>query len=219
MRFWRRRHATIRSSAASSSSWSPTTSKARSPTAERARFEAHLAECDGCTGYLEDMRRLVNSCTRHPSPPLTRRPGGTAGRVPRPALTPYAPSPQPRNNRFGQGLTPDGRPTQKEGARDYWGRIFASSYDDIMDRTEKDVLEIGRGTGANLPCYGERVTSLTITEPEPPMARRLERRLHEQGSRASLIQAPAEVLPFADDSFDTVVSTLVSAPSQTSSER
>ena len=106
-----------------------------------------------------------------------------------------------------------------------WGRIFASSYDHIMARTEKDglgdrrrellasatgdVLEIGGGTGANLPCYGERVTSLTITEPEPPMARRLERRLHEQGSRASLIQAPAEALPFADDSFDIVVSTLV----------
>ncbi len=106
-----------------------------------------------------------------------------------------------------------------------WGRIFASSYDHVMARTEKDglgarrrellasaagdVLEIGGGTGANLPCYGERVTSLTITEPEPPMARRLERRLHDEASRASLIQAPAEALPFADDSFDTVVSTLV----------
>jgi anti-sigma factor RsiW len=31
------------------------------PESERARFEAHLAECDGCAGYLEDMRRLVGS--------------------------------------------------------------------------------------------------------------------------------------------------------------
>ena len=31
------------------------------PEAERIRFEAHLAECDGCTGYLEDTRRLVGS--------------------------------------------------------------------------------------------------------------------------------------------------------------
>jgi anti-sigma factor RsiW len=37
--------------------------------AERVRFEAHLAECDGCTGYLEDMRRLVGSLHDAPEPP------------------------------------------------------------------------------------------------------------------------------------------------------
>ena len=31
------------------------------PAGERARLEAHLAECDGCSGYLQDMRRLVGS--------------------------------------------------------------------------------------------------------------------------------------------------------------
>jgi len=31
------------------------------PDDERLRFEAHLAECDGCTGYLEDIRRVVGS--------------------------------------------------------------------------------------------------------------------------------------------------------------
>jgi anti-sigma factor RsiW len=36
---------------------------------DRARFESHLAECDGCDGYLEDMRRLVNSLNAHPQPP------------------------------------------------------------------------------------------------------------------------------------------------------
>ena len=33
----------------------------RLPERDRIRFEAHLAECDGCAGYLEDMRRLVGS--------------------------------------------------------------------------------------------------------------------------------------------------------------
>jgi hypothetical protein len=37
------------------------------------------------------------------------------------------------------------------------------------------VLEIGGGTGNNLPFYGPAVESLTITEPEIPMLRRLER--------------------------------------------
>ena len=36
---------------------------------ERSRFEAHLAECDGCAGYLEDMRRLVGSLQGAPEPP------------------------------------------------------------------------------------------------------------------------------------------------------
>ena len=37
---------------------------------DRARFEAHLAECDGCAGYLEDMRRMVDSKSELPDPPM-----------------------------------------------------------------------------------------------------------------------------------------------------
>jgi ubiquinone/menaquinone biosynthesis C-methylase UbiE len=106
-----------------------------------------------------------------------------------------------------------------------WGRIFAGIYDRCMARTEKaglsehrqallseatgDVLEIGAGTGANLHHYGQTVRTLTLTEPEKPMARRLEKRLAELRPDAKLLRAPAEDLPFNDDSFDTVVSTLV----------
>jgi anti-sigma factor RsiW len=39
------------------------------PEEERLRFEAHLAECDGCSGYLEDMRRLIGSLHDAPEPP------------------------------------------------------------------------------------------------------------------------------------------------------
>jgi anti-sigma factor RsiW len=39
------------------------------PAEERARFEAHVAECEGCSGYLEDMRRLVGSLHELPEPP------------------------------------------------------------------------------------------------------------------------------------------------------
>jgi anti-sigma factor RsiW len=39
------------------------------PEEDRARMEAHLAECDGCSGYLEDMRRLVGSLNETPEPP------------------------------------------------------------------------------------------------------------------------------------------------------
>jgi ubiquinone/menaquinone biosynthesis C-methylase UbiE len=114
-------------------------------------------------------------------------------------------------------------------------RFFALTYDRQIARTEKaglrafrerllaeasgDVLEIGGGTGANLPCYGPAVRSLTITEPQPPMLRRLERAVREHGAgqhgagrhrpEAKVLRAPAEDLPFDDDSFDVAVSTLV----------
>lgn len=71
------------------------------------------------------------------------------------------------------------------------------------------VLEIGAGTGANLGFYNDDVATITLAEPEAPMARRLARRIREQPRRVALVQAPAEALPFANAQFDTVVSTLV----------
>lgn len=79
----------------------------------------------------------------------------------------------------------------------------------LIPQAGGDVLEIGGGTGANLDLYGTEVATLTMTEPESPMARRLERRLGARTPRPKLLQVPAEDLPFEDDSFDAAVSTLV----------
>jgi ubiquinone/menaquinone biosynthesis C-methylase UbiE len=72
-----------------------------------------------------------------------------------------------------------------------------------------DVLEIGAGTGANLPLYAAGLESLVVTEPQAPMLRRLQQRAHHDAPHAQVLRAPAEDLPFESDSFDTVVSTLV----------
>jgi ubiquinone/menaquinone biosynthesis C-methylase UbiE len=71
------------------------------------------------------------------------------------------------------------------------------------------VLEIGAGTGLNLRHYPQRVEELVLTEPMDGMAERLERRVANGPRAARVERAPAESLPFPDDSFDTVVSTLV----------
>jgi ubiquinone/menaquinone biosynthesis C-methylase UbiE len=104
-------------------------------------------------------------------------------------------------------------------------KLFAMTYDRQIAKTERaglhafresllagakgDVLEIGGGTGANLPFYGPAVESLTMTEPDPAMLRRLERRARQEAPAATVLRAPAEDLPFEDGTFDVAVSTLV----------
>ena len=68
------------------------------------------------------------------------------------------------------------------------------------------VVEIGAGTGLNIAHYPDGIAELVLIEPEPAMRRRLARRLQRP---ARIVDAPAERLPLADASVDTVVSTLV----------
>jgi ubiquinone/menaquinone biosynthesis C-methylase UbiE len=106
-----------------------------------------------------------------------------------------------------------------------WSRVFAAIYDPVLWVGERVVLrghrrellsnargrtvELGSGTGLNLPHYPADLDELLLTEPNPAMAARLQRRLHRSGRAARVVDAPAERLPFDDNSVDTVVSTLV----------
>ncbi len=103
-------------------------------------------------------------------------------------------------------------------------RIFAAGYDPLSARWEERhgaelrrkllalargrVLEIGVGTGLSLPHYPP-VDELVATDPSEPMLRRARRRAAEAGRDVTFVEAPAEQLPFEDDSFDTVVSMVV----------
>jgi SAM-dependent methyltransferase len=122
------------------------------------------------------------------------------------------------------GSTPATAPQTHGRLQSAWGGCFAAIYDPLMQATEKggnaerraDVLarargiavELGAGTGLNLPHYPSDV-DLVLTEPEPPMARRLRARLQQSGQQARVLQAPAERIPLPDGCADTVVSTLV----------
>ncbi len=84
---------------------------------------------------------------------------------------------------------------------------------DLLKQATGRTIEIGAGTGLNLPHYTPAVTHLTLTEPDPHMARRMRERLDEDGPPAGIetevVEAGAEGLPFDDGSFDTAVVTLV----------
>jgi ubiquinone/menaquinone biosynthesis C-methylase UbiE len=103
-------------------------------------------------------------------------------------------------------------------------RLFAATYDPLMKLADRgflgelrdrqlarsvgDVLEIGAGTGLNVPRY-RTPTRVVLTEPAPEMVARLRARLSQAQVPMTVEEASAEALPFPDRSFDTVVSTLV----------
>lgn len=105
-------------------------------------------------------------------------------------------------------------------------RLFAAIYDPFMRRSERaclaqwrarllfevtgDVVEIGAGTGANLPVYPRALRSLALVEPDPHMRARLQARTHSDGPDvARVVAGDACSLPLPDGSADVVVSTLV----------
>src|SRR5260221_1989982 len=106
-----------------------------------------------------------------------------------------------------------------------WGRLFAAIYDRSLKGSEDAglremrretlaaaqgrTIDLGAGTGANLPLYPDAVTELVLTEPDPHMSKQLRQKLAQSGRSAELIGAPAETLPFEDSSFDPAVFTLV----------
>lgn len=71
------------------------------------------------------------------------------------------------------------------------------------------VLEIGFGTGLNLPFYPDRVTRLTVLDSERMLPKRVEKRI--ASARVPVEQFKLDAsgrLPFEDDAFDGVVTTL-----------
>lgn len=70
-------------------------------------------------------------------------------------------------------------------------------------------VELGSGTGLNVQYYPGDLEELILTEPEPAMRTRLDRRLRSSQRKAEVLDASADRLPFEEGSVDTVVSTLV----------
>jgi ubiquinone/menaquinone biosynthesis C-methylase UbiE len=78
----------------------------------------------------------------------------------------------------------------------------------IMKRVRGEVLEMGFGSGLNLPFYPQQVRTLTAVEPNAGMRDRAEKRIKASGRTVSLIARPMEKKQMlAEGSFETIVST------------
>jgi ubiquinone/menaquinone biosynthesis C-methylase UbiE len=105
-----------------------------------------------------------------------------------------------------------------------WGRAFAALYDRGLKATEENglremrrellsqasgrTIDLGAGTGVNLDLFPEAVSDLVMAEPDPHMLKQLRAKAAGRGG-VEFSGASAQELPFADDSFDTAVFTLV----------
>jgi SAM-dependent methyltransferase len=103
-------------------------------------------------------------------------------------------------------------------------RFFAAVYDPVsrladraglaerrrrlLSEARGRVLEVGGGTGLNLPHYRD-VDEVVVLEPDEAMRRRLDARLPTATVPVEVQSMAIEDAPFPDGSFDTVVTTLV----------
>lgn len=90
-------------------------------------------------------------------------------------------------------------------------RPFRNDRERLIGQATGRVLEIGIGTGANLPFYTSAATEVIGLEPSRAMLADAERVAAGLGgkTRFEFVVGGAEALPFADQSFDTVIACLV----------
>jgi ubiquinone/menaquinone biosynthesis C-methylase UbiE len=111
--------------------------------------------------------------------------------------------------------------TQKSGTTHH--RLFAAYYErtsgseymtplrkEIVGQASGVVLEIGAGNGLNFAYYDPgQVKRVEAIEPDTAMQRYARKRAAEAPMPVTLTQAPVESLPFADETFDCALATLV----------
>jgi ubiquinone/menaquinone biosynthesis C-methylase UbiE len=77
----------------------------------------------------------------------------------------------------------------------------------VVPAAEGRVLEIGIGSGLNLPFYSDKVERLIGLDPSPKLLSMARRNLRRNSSLVELIEGSAEAIPLQNNSVDTVVTT------------
>jgi len=78
---------------------------------------------------------------------------------------------------------------------------------ELLANANGNILEIGFGTGLNLPHYPAHIRGITVIDPNRSMHRRAEKRIRQTGIAVDPHVLGGERLPFGDNTFQSVVST------------
>lgn len=78
---------------------------------------------------------------------------------------------------------------------------------ELLSGVSGEILEIGFGTGLNLPHYPEHVQGITTVDPNPGMHKKAKERIEQAGIDVEQRLLSSEELPFDEAAFDSVVST------------
>jgi len=88
------------------------------------------------------------------------------------------------------------------------GEQLASRRRGVIEPASGRVLELGVGTGQNLPFYAPG-TKVVAIDPDLAMLGRAQPRAVESAAHVTLVAGSGERLPFPDSTFDEVTATLV----------
>ncbi len=87
------------------------------------------------------------------------------------------------------------------------GEKFQEQRGEALSGLTGNILEIGFGTGLNLPHYPAGVSRVTALEPARLLRHTVSRRIAASPIPVKFVRGSGEALPFADGRFDCVVST------------
>jgi len=87
------------------------------------------------------------------------------------------------------------------------GEVFQRLRSELLKDARGEVLEIGFGTGLNLPHYSRNISRLSIVDPARMLTDKVRKRMAQIPFPIHVEHSTAEALPYPDRRFDSVVST------------
>ena len=86
-------------------------------------------------------------------------------------------------------------------------RMLAPYRDRVVSNATGRVLEVGIGSGLNLPFYGDKVAQIIGLEPSPTLLGMANEAARKSQIPLRLVEGTAEAIPIEDQSVDAVVTT------------
>jgi len=77
----------------------------------------------------------------------------------------------------------------------------------VISAAEGRILEVGAGSGLNLPFYSEKADHVFALDPSPRLLARAQKERGRTRRPVELLEGSAEAIPLQDRSVDTVVAT------------